>query len=180
MPLSGSYRYMEDLFYLERCRPLEPTGLGQSLQAGTDPFRQGISIYLGRTNYRICPVAAVLSYLVKRGPTLGPLFTLDDGRYLTCDRFVRAVREALTATGVDALRYAGHSFRIGAANCRIQNSLIRTMGWWESSVYTLYIRLQEMGSAWWQQHWYSLDDYQKLTRIRARQKGMTLQSVTRV
>ena len=33
----------------------------------TDPFRQGVTIYLGRTNYRICPVAAVLSYLVKRG-----------------------------------------------------------------------------------------------------------------
>ena len=110
----------------------------------TDPFRQGVTIYVGRTNSRICPVAAVLSYLVKRGPTPGPLFMFDDGRYLTRDRFVRAVREALTATGVDALKYAGHSFRIGAAttaaNCGVQDSLIRTMGRWESSAYMLYIR----------------------------------------
>ena len=110
----------------------------------TDPFRQGVTINLGRTNYRICPVAAVLSYLVKRGPTPGPLFTFNDGRYLTHDRFVRAVREALTATGVDTVKYTGHSFRIGAAttaaNCGIQDSLIRTMGRWESSAYTLHIR----------------------------------------
>ena len=68
-------------------------------------------------------------------PTPGPLFTFDDGCYLTHDRFVRAVREALMATGVDAIRYAGHSFRIGAAttaaNCGIQDSLIRAMDWME-------------------------------------------------
>ena len=110
----------------------------------TDPFRQGVTIYLGRTNYKLCPVASVLSYLVKRGRTPGPLFIFDDGRYLTRDRFVKAVREALDAAGVDASKYAGHSFRIGAATtaaCNgIQDSLIRTMGRWESSAYTLYIR----------------------------------------
>lgn len=110
----------------------------------TDPFRRGVTIYLGRTSYRICPVAAVLSYLVKRGPSPGPLFTFDDGRYLTRDRFIRAVREALTAAGVDASKYAGHSFRIGAATTAasngIQDSLIKTMGRWESAAYTLYIR----------------------------------------
>ena len=74
---------------------------------------------------------------------LGPLFTFDDGHYLSRDRFISAVREALMATGVGALKYAGHSFRIGAvttaANCGIQDSLIRTMGQWESSAYTLHI-----------------------------------------
>ena len=81
--------------------------------------------------------------LVKRGPIPGPLFTFDDGCYLTRDRFVRTVREALMATAVDALKYAGHSFRIGTAtkavNCGIQDLLIRAMDWRESSAYTLYI-----------------------------------------
>ena len=111
----------------------------------TDPFRQGVTIYLGRTYSRICPVGALLSYLIKRGSGSGPLFTFDDGRYLTRERFVRAVKDALSAAGVDASKYAGHSFRIGAAttaaNCGVQDSLIKTMGRWESAAYTaLYIR----------------------------------------
>ena len=63
--------------------------------------------------------------------------------YLTCDRFVKAVRDALAAMGVVASKYAGHSFRIGvattAASNGVQDSLIRTMGLWESSAYMLYI-----------------------------------------
>lgn len=45
-----------------------PSYLAVRIKASkTDPFRQGVTIYLGRTNYRICPVAAVLSYLAKGG-----------------------------------------------------------------------------------------------------------------
>ena len=33
----------------------------------TDPFCQGVRVYLGRTNTDLCPVAAVLSYMVRRG-----------------------------------------------------------------------------------------------------------------
>ena len=122
-----------------------PSYLAVRIKASkTDPFRQGVTIYLGRTNHRICPVAAVLSYLVKRGQTLGPLFRFVDGRYLTRDRFVKTVRDAVAASGVDASKYAGHSFRIGAAttaaNSGVQDSLIKTIGRWESSAYTLYIR----------------------------------------
>ena len=43
-----------------------------------------------------------------------------------------------------AKNFAGHSFRIGAATtaaqCGIQNALIKTLGRWESSAYTRYIR----------------------------------------
>ena len=38
----------------------------------TDPFRQGVSIYLGRTHNELYPVAAVLSYMVQRGDKEGP------------------------------------------------------------------------------------------------------------
>ena len=110
----------------------------------TDPFRQGVTIYLGRTYCQICPVSAVLRYLVERRSMPGPLFTFRDGKFLTRERFVLAVREALATTGMDTSKYSGHSFRIGAATTAaergIQDSLIKTIGRWESSAYLLYIR----------------------------------------
>ena len=82
--------------------------------------------------------------MVSRGAAPGPFFIFDDGRYLTRDRFVTAVRAALCTAGIDDSRYSGHSFRIGAATtaaaCQLPDSLIKTLGRWESSAYTLYIR----------------------------------------
>jgi len=73
-----------------------------------------------------------------------PFFMFQDGRFLTRDRFVAQVRRALQTAGVDSSQYAGRSFHIGAATtaalCEIQDSLIKTLGRWESSAYTLYIR----------------------------------------
>ena len=81
----------------------------------TDPFRQGVSVYLGRTGNTLCPLVAMLSYLAARGTEPGPLFRLKDGRPLTKAAFVTGVRQALLQAGVDAKNYSGHSFRIGAA-----------------------------------------------------------------
>ena len=122
-----------------------PSYLAARIKASkTELLRQGVTIYLGRTTYCICPDATVLSYLVKRGRTPHSWFKFIDGRYLTRDRFVKAVRDAIALSGIDASKYAGHSLRIGAtttaASSGVQDSLIRTMGWWECSVYTLYIR----------------------------------------
>ena len=109
----------------------------------TDPFRKGVFIFLGSTQGRICPVAANLDYMVRRGCSSGPFFTFADGRCLTRDRFVSAMRSALSSAGYDSSLYAGHSFRIGAATTAarrgIQDSLIKTLGRWESAAYTLYI-----------------------------------------
>ena len=64
---------------------------------------------------------------------------------LTRECFVKMTREKLTAAGVDATHYSGHSFRIGAATtalaCRIEDSLIQTLGRWKSAAYLLYIRV---------------------------------------
>ena len=49
-------------------------------QSKTDPFRQGVYIYLGRTGNAICPVQALLSYLALRGDIPGPLFIFQTGR----------------------------------------------------------------------------------------------------
>ena len=99
---------------------------------------------MGRTNSELCPVAAVLAYMVERQSFPGPFFKFVDGRYLTRARFVSEIRAALQAAGVPDSGYSGHSFRIGAATTAALNgvpdSLIKTMGRWESSAYTLYIR----------------------------------------
>ena len=121
-----------------------PSYLAVSIKASkTDPFRQGVTIYLGRTHDWICPVATMLNYLVVRGTSKGPLFIFRDGTHLTHDNFVSAVHKALSTAGVDTSKYAGHNFRIGAttmaAKLSIQDSLIRTMDRWESSAYLLYI-----------------------------------------
>ena len=110
----------------------------------TDPFRQGVSLYIGAADGPLCPVSAVLSYMVVRGDAPGPLFIWANGRYLTREKFVTGVRRALELAGLDSKRYAGHSFRVGAATiaarCGIQDALIKTLGRWESSAYTRYIR----------------------------------------
>ena len=110
----------------------------------TDPYRKGISIYVGRTGNALCPISAMLAYLAVRGDKEGPLFQFYDGRSLTRERFVQAIRKALTKAGFDHQVYAGHSFRIGAAttaaHCGIPDSVIQTLGRWQSSAYLLYIR----------------------------------------
>ena len=110
----------------------------------TDPFRQGVTVYVGATGRWLCPVAAGLAYMVQRSDRPGPLFLFKNGHALTRARFVTALRSALREAGVDVDSYSGHSFRIGAATTAaqygLQDSLIQTLGRWRSSAYTLYIR----------------------------------------
>ena len=115
-------------------------------QSKTDPFRRGINLFVGRTDSDLCPVAALLDYMKHRGRTPGPLFTFSSGLYLTRNRFVEIVREALRRRGIDQQKYCGHSFRIGAATTAatkgVEDSVIKTLGRWESVAYLQYVRLQ--------------------------------------
>ena len=110
----------------------------------TDPFHQGMPLYLGATGRKLCPVLAILNYMVVRGTSPGPLFHWQNGYYLTREGFVNSLREALSSAGYQLPKYAGHSFRIEAATiaarCGISDSLIQNLGRWQSSVYTRYIR----------------------------------------
>ena len=110
----------------------------------TDPFRNGIDIYVGTTNSDLCPVTAVLTYIVKRPLGNGPLFKFINGRPLTRSLFVEHVRKALTLAGVNADNYAGHSFRSGAATTAAKQGLgdatIKMLGRWKSNAYQLYIK----------------------------------------
>ena len=66
--------------------PRTPTVMRVAIkQSKTDPFRRGIDLFLGKTSTDLCPVAAMLNYLVVRRPQEGPLFTFQDGRFLGRD-----------------------------------------------------------------------------------------------
>ena len=114
-------------------------------ESKTDPFRKGVCLFLGRTGSTLCPIAAVVDYLCQRGMSPGPLFVFEDGRFLTRQRFVDAVREALERAGVDQTKYCGHSFRIGAATTAaargVEDAMIKTLGRWESVAYLQYIKI---------------------------------------
>ena len=55
------------------------------------------------------------------------------------------VRAALASAGVDQQNYCGHSFRIGAATTAaakgIEDSVIKSLGRWESIAYLQYVRI---------------------------------------
>ena len=111
----------------------------------TDPFRKGVMVYLGRTDNILCPVGAVTAYLAVRGKSPGPFFRLASGAPLSREMLVERMREALQPSGVDITQYSGHSFRIGAATTAaavgIEDSLIKTLGRWESTAYLSYVRV---------------------------------------
>ena len=54
------------------------------------------------------------------------------------------VRDALVTLGLSAQSYAGHSFRIGAATAAaqagIEDSVIQSLGRWNSNAFLRYIR----------------------------------------
>ena len=111
----------------------------------TDPFRQGVTIYLGATDSKLCPVKAILAYIAVRGHHQGPLFLFSDKKVLTRERFVDSVRSALCKAGLNPDLYSGHSFRIGAATVAhekgLDDSTIMTLGRWKSNAYQRYVRI---------------------------------------
>lgn len=129
-----------------------PTVLRLNIKASkTDPFRQGVKIFLGRTPSSVCPIKAMVSYLASRGPSPGPLFLFSNGAVLSRPLLVAAVREGLAAKGFDVSLYCGHSFRIGAATTAaskgVEDSTIQILGRWQSSAYLRYVRLSRKSLA---------------------------------
>lgn len=123
-------------------------------QSKTDQLRQGVTIVLGKTEqFPLCPLSAMLSYLVVRGRSAGPLFMWKNGLFLTRENFVAAVRKALEAAGLDTSDFNGHSFRIGAATTAasrgMEDCMIKTLGRWESDAYQRYIRIPRQELAYY-------------------------------
>ena len=63
----------------------------------------------------------------------GPLFMYQDGQYLTRQRLVAEVRDALERAGLDQSRYCGHSFRIGTATMAAERCYNKNTGAMEES-----------------------------------------------
>ena len=123
----------------------KPRKISVSIKASkTDPFRVGVDIHVGWTGKKLCPVAAIMAYLVARKDGLGPLFRFEDGRPLTRPHLVLEVRRALDEAGASSAGISGHSFRIGAATTAaeqgVEDSTIKDLGRWRSNAYQRYIR----------------------------------------
>ena len=135
----------------------EPKMLRVRVKASkTDPFREGVDVYVGKTDSELCPVTAVLRFMVERGAGPGPFFRFQDGTPLTRQKFVEKVKLALTSVGVDSTHYSGHSFRSGAATTAarrgIGDATIKTLGRWKSRAYQLYVKTprQQLATYSWQ------------------------------
>ena len=113
-------------------------------QSKTDPFRQGVTLCLGKTDSQLCPVDALLPYMAVRGNQEGPLFIMADGRRLTCQLFSDSLDNILASLRLDSGEYNTHSFRIGAATSAseagIPDSTIMMLGRWQSNAYQRYIK----------------------------------------
>ena len=111
----------------------------------TDPFRQGVDIFVGQMGKVLCPISAVLAYLVARGNHPGSLSMFQDGKLLTRPQFVSGIQGALSMAGIDPSPYSGHSFRSGAAKTAeargISDTTIKILGWWRSSAYQVNIKM---------------------------------------
>lgn len=112
----------------------------------TDPFRQGQTIVIGRTNSNLCPISAMLAYLESRTPfpTTGPLFSYESGSFLTREKLTSETRLLLSKGGLNSSEFAGHSFRIGAAttaaSANLPPWLIKVLGRWSSDCFERYIK----------------------------------------
>ena len=82
----------------------------------TDPFHQETSLYLAAIGRDLCPVMAILNYLVVRGTSSGPLFHLQNGHYLTREGFVNSFWEALSSAGYQSICWTQFS-AWGCNNC---------------------------------------------------------------
>lgn len=113
-------------------------------QSKTDPFHQGVYIYLGRTDQDVCPVSAIIPYLIMRGGSPGPLFILEDGRMLTRQIFKSAVDSIMSELHLEVGSFNTHSFRIRAATSAIDAGIpavqIQMLGRWRSEAYKRYVK----------------------------------------
>lgn len=107
------------------------------------------SLSISSTGTDMCPVAAILQYLSRRGVgTQGPLFIFQDGVPVTRHFFTSTLVQVLEFSGLLPSQYKSHSFRIGAATWAAIKGFtslqIQTMGRWKSSAHLKYVRIVSM------------------------------------
>ena len=111
----------------------------------TDQLGKGTVLSLKHTGAFLCPVCSMQSCLKVRPKVSGQLFIHANLEYVTRYQFNSVLKKALAASGVNATKFASHSFRIGTAShaaCRgMDENAIKELGKWDSQSYKSYIRI---------------------------------------
>ena len=119
-----------------------------------DPFRHEVRVYVhvGTTGTDLYPIWAIMEYTSSRGTHSGPFFVFPDGTLLKKPTYMMEVQKGIQQVGLEPQEYAGHSFRIGVATtvalAGMENSLIQTLGRWNSAPFLGYIHtlLQQLSA----------------------------------
>lgn len=115
----------------------------------TDPSSQGVDITIFENDV-FKPVHNMCLYMQTRRSLScsphSPLFIMDEFNHgpMHRDKFIHILRSLLMRIGLNNSRYAGDSFRIGAATAAaaagVEDHMIKDLGRWSSDCYVRYIR----------------------------------------
>ena len=114
----------------------------------TDIWRLGVHVHIIANGSATCPIAALDAMLEDRDLSKPdtPLFALE-GRPVTRQRLLSALKKLLAKAGLDPSKYSGHSLRKGGAQTLLEagvpESQIQILGRWRSSAFKLYIQLTD-------------------------------------
>ena len=107
----------------------------------TDPFSTGCSIKIWALKTDLCPVKTLLRFIAVHPCPEGPLFTFQDGTFLTRICFSKIIQQCFPFQNLNT-----HSFRIGAATSAsaagVPDFIIQVLGRWSSNCYRSYISNQ--------------------------------------
>ena len=127
-------------------------------QSKTDHFRQGIDLYLGKTDKDICPVKGIFAYLAIRDNQPGPLFMGNDGKMLTCQIFSTELDCILSKLKLDRGSYNTYSFWIGTTALAIETGIpeteIKMLGRWQNDAYQGYVKTSQRTLPSYQSCWH--------------------------
>ncbi len=108
---------------------------GHYPELSIDPYPQDI---------RLCPYAALTSYLKIRGTTEGPLFLWSSGTPVSRSAFTRVLKNCITVVEPTLQHYGTHSFRVGRATQALEDNMPITklvlLGRWKSGAVHGYCR----------------------------------------
>lgn len=86
-------------------------GILRLRRSKTDQKGKGVDVQLFTLSWaQVCPLSVVQGFLGVR-----TIFVHQDGAFLSRFQFVAVFRQCLWAAGLDCMKFASHSFRIGAA-----------------------------------------------------------------
>ena len=104
-----------------------------------------VSISVPASGGPYCPITNLNDYLVMRGSSPGPLFSLPDMQGIQANQFNAWLNQSLSYSSLASLPIKSHRFRIGsatyAATVGYTESQIQQMGRWKSSAFKKYIRI---------------------------------------